>query len=348
MEKILLLAHTEAGGLVSKAAREALRAAAALAAAIPGSSLVVGLVAPENPLAAAEAIGSCGAVRFLAVTGDDFGTARYATDAAAAEALAKAAEATIVLAPGTSRWARCLPGVALRLGGRADTHATSVQVEDGAAVVTRWYYRQRIEGVSARAQRPWFILLDPGSGEPWQGDPASVTLEAVAVPIGDNLRRTTFSGWHAPRQDQQTIRPEADVLFVAGAGWTKKQADGQAHLADADRLILGFLHAAQASLGGSKSMVDLSGEGQAVLPFMTHLNQVGQTGSTPRHPKGLATCCHGEEPHVVGWRFINERRAINLDPNCGWARGKADVLYVADAFAVVAQLNKLLEAKSGR
>jgi len=80
---------------------------------------------------------------------------------------------------------------------------------------------------------------------------------------------------------------------------------------------------------------------------MTHLNQVGQTGSTPRHPKGLSTCCHGEEPHVVGWRFINERRAINLDPNCGWARGKADVLYVADAFEVMRRLNALLAERSG-
>ena len=33
---------------------------------------------------------------------------------------------------------------------------------------------------------------------------------------------------------------------------------------------------------------------------------------------------------------VNERRAVNLDPNCGWARGKADVLYVADAFEVMA------------
>ena len=81
--------------------------------------------------------------------------------------------------------------------------------------------------------------------------------------------------------------------------------------------------------------MDLSGEGQAVLPFMSHLNQVGQTGATPRHPKGLSTCCHGEEPHAVGWRFISERRAVNLDPNCGWARGKTDVLYVADAFEVM-------------
>jgi hypothetical protein len=58
--------------------------------------------------------------------------------------------------------------------------------------------------------------------------------------------------------------------------------------------------------------VDQSGEQQSVLGFMTHLNQVGQTGSTPRHPKGLSTCCHGEEPHVVGWRFIHERRAISI------------------------------------
>ena len=46
------------------------------------------------------------------------------------------------------------------------------------------------------------------------------------------------------------------------------------------------------------------------------------------------TCCHGEEPHVVGWRFINERRAIDKNAACGWSQGKADVLYVADAFAV--------------
>ena len=88
--------------------------------------------------------------------------------------------------------------------------------------------------------------------------------------------------------------------------------------------------------------MDLNGEGQAVLPFLTHLNQVGQTGSTPRHAKGLSACCHGEETHAVGWRFINERRAISLDPNCGWARGKADVLDVADAFQVIAKVNELL------
>jgi len=38
--------------------------------------------------------------------------------------------------------------------------------------------------------------------------------------------------------------------------------------------------------------------------------------------------------------------ARNLVPNCGWARGNADVLYVADAFAVVAKLNSILADKA--
>ena len=258
---------------------------------------------------------------------------RYATDAAAAEALARAAGATLVVAPGTSRWMRVLPGVAHRLGGRVDTHLTALDVTGGTVAATRWYYRQRIEAVQGRTERPWILVVDPGCHAPWSGATGGRHRGAIAVDVPADRVRTRVTGVEAPSADAETIRPDADLLFVAGAGWTKKQADGQAHPAEAESLILGFLARSKASLGSSKSLVDLSGEGQAVLRFMTHMNQVGQTGSTPRHPKGLSTCCHGEEPHVVGWRFVNERRAINLDPNCGWARGKADVLYVADAFA---------------
>jgi electron transfer flavoprotein alpha subunit len=200
-----------------------------------------------------------------------------------------------------------------------------------------------MEASLSRAQRPWFIALDPGCHTPYAGPPGTATVEAVPVTLP--AIRTTVTGVKAPEASQQTIRPDAKVLFVAGAGWTKKQADGQTHVPEAAELIMGFLNATKASLGSSKSLVDLSSEGQAVLPFMSHLNQVGQTGATPRHPKGLSTCCHGEEPHAVGWRFIGERRAVNLDPNCGWARGKTDVLYVADAFAVMRKVNELLVAK---
>ena len=345
METILLLANSESDGSLAKPALEALGAAKVLTAGMPGSKLVVGLVG-QAVQPAANCIATCGAQSFLGVEGADFAPSRYATDAAAAEAIANAAQATIILAPATSRWNRVLPGVAQRLGGRADTHVTGLAVSDGKLSINRWYYRQRMEAVLQRTQRPWFILVDPGSQPAWQGASGTATIQPVSVTLPESCKSTTVVGVREPAADAQTIRPGADLLLVAGAGWTKKQADGQAHVKEAEKLILDCLKFTRASLGSSKSLVDLGGEGQAVLSCLTHLNQIGQTGSTPRHPKGLATCCHGEEPHAVGWRFINERRAINLDPNCGWARGKADVLYVADAFTVIAKVNQLLAAKA--
>jgi len=344
METILLLAHTETDGSLAQPVHEALHAAATLHKALTGSKLVVGLIG-ESVQAAANSIAACPATKYFGVVGAEFGQARYASDAAAAEAIARAAQATLVVAPATSRFNRCLAGVAQRLGGRADTHVTAVAAADGKIFLHRWYYRQRMEATLQRAQRPWFILVDPGSQAACQCGSGTAAVEALAVQLPDACRRTTIAGVRQPPADAQTIRPDAKLLFVTGAGWTKKQADGQAHAAEAEKLIRGFLQASRASLGSSKSLVDQSGEGQAVLSFLSHLNQVGQTGATPRHPKGLSTCCHGEEPHVVGWRFIAERRAINLDPNCGWARGKADVLYVADAFQVMAKVNALLAAK---
>jgi electron transfer flavoprotein alpha subunit len=341
MDTVLLLTHTDPDGALPRAALEALGAARALAG---GAPIPVALFGASTDAAAAS-LGGAGAAKVLAVQGPAFGPPRYATDAAAAAALVKASGASVVVAPATSRLARVAAGVAHRLGGRVDTHVTAVGA-DGGPNATRWYYRQRIEARLRRKERPWILLVDPGAFPavvPEGG--AAPAIEAVEVPIAAPLDRTKVTGLRAPSAGEQTIRPEAKLLFVAGAGWTKKQADGKPDPERAERAILGFLRASGASLGTSKSLTDQAGEGQKVFEFMSHLNQVGQTGSTPRHPKGLATCCHGEEPHVVGWRFIRERRAVNLDPACGWARGKADVLYVADAFAVMERVSALLGEK---
>jgi electron transfer flavoprotein alpha subunit len=233
-------------------------------------------------------------------------------------------------------------GVSHRLGGVIDTHITAISGGDSIQAA-RWFYRQRVEAVLSRPQRPWFLLLDGGTCAAYVSAPGPVNVEQVPVEL--SLVRTTVTGLRTPTKDAETIRPDARLLFVAGAGWTRKQPDGLAHTDEAAGLILRFLHACGASLGSSKSLVDQGSDGHSVLPFLTHMNQIGQTGATPRHPKGLSTCCHGEEPHVVGWRFIGERRAISLDPNCGWTRGKADVVYVADAFKVMDRVNAILEER---
>jgi len=334
MERVLFLSDTVAGAL-SKPSLEALSVSRNLA----GGSPAVGLIG-SSAADAANQIADCGAERFLGISDSELDVSRFSTDFAAAQALIRASDATIVIAPATPRWQRTLPAVAHRLGGRVDTNVVGIEADGGSIHARRWFYRQRMEATLSRSQRPWILLVASGTAAAWSGAPGNATLEAV--PFEMPTLRTRVLGEEAASTDAQTIRPDADLLFVAGAGWTKKQDDGEIHGSRAEGAILDFLEKSNASLGSSKSLVDQSTEGESVLGFMSHLNQVGQTGSTPRHAKGLATCCHGEEPHVVGWRFINERRAINLDAGCGWAQGKADVLYVADAFAVMEKVNELL------
>ena len=336
MSTVLYIAHTECDGTLSKVALETMTAAKTLAEGL-GSELAVGLMGADVA-AAADSVAGCGA-KFFAVTDPILNDGIYSSDLAAAEALAKAAGAEMIVAPATSRLSRALPGLAVRLEGRVDTHLSGLEAKDGKPVARRWFYRQRMEGTLTRDERPWIVTLDSGCADAFSGT-GSAAVEAVAADFSGV--RTKPAGMECVSEDEQTIRPDASVLLVAGAGWTKKQADGAVHVDDAEQLIMGFLGATKASLGSSKSLVDISGEGGKVISFLTHMHQVGQTGASPRHPKGLSTCCHGEEPHVVGWRFIGERRAINTDAGCGWAQGKCDVLYVGDAFAIIKKVNELL------
>lgn len=268
------------------------------------------------------------------------GQGSFAQDKPALAEAIKTSGADIVLLPGTSRVRRAIGAAALCAGAQVDTNVVSLAVDGEAVTAQRWLYRQRILVTFSRAARPWVIVTDPSlfaeicakaGVEPAALDPAPATSSRTKV---NGLVAASGGG-------ESTIKPDAKLLFVAGAGWTKKQADGATHLDEAASTITGFLAKSGASLGSSKSLVDMP-EAAEAFKFMSHMNQVGQTGATPRHAKGLSTCCHGEEPHVVGWRFIGERRAVNLDANCGWAQGKADVLYVADAFEVMKKVNELL------
>lgn len=278
-------------------------------------------------------------MKIIALTHDD-AAGVYAQDVPAFAEVIKSSAAEVILAPGTSRFRRSLAAAALRAGAAVDTNIVDVTLNaDGTLTAQRWFYRQRIIANFTRTARPWVLVVDPSL---FNDLVSKLGAEMVNIPAVSGETRTTQTGTvSATAGGESTLRPDSPLLFVAGAGWMKKQADGAPHLDEAAGLITGFLGKSGASLGTSKSLVDMP-EVAAAFPFMSHMNQVGQTGSTPRHVKGLATCCHGEEPHAVGWRFVNERRAINLDANCGWAQGKTDVLYVADAFAVMQKLNELI------
>ncbi|MEK7755110.1 MAG: electron transfer flavoprotein subunit alpha, partial [Acidobacteriota bacterium] len=80
---MLVLLHTESDGLLARSALETLGLARTL-----GMPFSVGL-AGADVKAAADSIAACGATRFIGVAGAEFAQSRYATDAAAAEALAR-------------------------------------------------------------------------------------------------------------------------------------------------------------------------------------------------------------------------------------------------------------------
>ncbi|HOM59691.1 MAG TPA: electron transfer flavoprotein subunit alpha, partial [Kiritimatiellia bacterium] len=153
MTTVLALMHTQEDGSLPKAAREALTAASQLAAQ-SGAALSVGVIG-KGASAAADTVAGCGAASFWVIGDEAVYPARYATDAAAVTALVKAAGAQIVVAPGSSRFMRCLPGASYRLGAVIDTHIVAQQAApDGSVRVQRWFYRQRILGSFSRAARP--------------------------------------------------------------------------------------------------------------------------------------------------------------------------------------------------
>ena len=129
---------------------------------------------------------------------------------------------------------RVLAGVAHRLNACVDTHVSSLELLNGELCATRWFYRQRIEGVFVATHGPGLCYSNPAASSAWTGAPAEARVEQVPVTLPEGSKRTEVIGIRAPMSDAQTIRPDSNLLFVAGAGWTKKQADGKPHVDQAE------------------------------------------------------------------------------------------------------------------
>lgn len=264
----------------------------------------------------------------------------FAALLAAAHQVCTQINPTIILAKDDSPWANILPALMQTLSGAIDTKLDQLQFSSDSVSGQRGYFRQRLKATLSRPQRPWGISLNAGAAIEIAPETPFTQLDVAQadalakLPLPGASSRTTIVGEEAIGGAVQTLKPSAAMLVVAGAGLCKPQADGASHVAEAEKLILSLCDRLQASLGSTKSLVDQSGEGQATMSCLTHLHQIGQTGQTPHHHAGIAIGCHGEAPHVVGWRFIPKRVAINLDPQCGWVN-EADYLYVADAFKLL-------------
>src|SRR5579871_2367682 len=150
MESILVLTHSdESGEQLTRGSLEAVTVGQELSARL-NAELTIGIVS-EISATVAPCLASAKA-RLLAVAGPDFAQPRYASDAAACEAICRAAQPSIVVAPHSSRFARVMAAVAHRMHGCIETHVTAIGTADKVEA-TRWFYRQRMEAVVTRESR---------------------------------------------------------------------------------------------------------------------------------------------------------------------------------------------------
>ena len=114
MENILVLTHVdESGSILTRASLETVTAGLELANRL-SAPLAIGVIAADASAVSAPAVTGA---KVFAVSGEALAQPRYATDAAACEALFRAANASIILMPAGARLSRVAAGVAHRLGG---------------------------------------------------------------------------------------------------------------------------------------------------------------------------------------------------------------------------------------
>ena len=167
-ESILVLTHAgEASHSLSKASLETVTAGKELSARL-NAPMTIGIISANYADTARSLAGVN--TRVLGVAGEPFVEARYATDAAACEALCRAANPTIILAPQSSRMARVAAALAHRLSGCIDTHVTSVRGEDSRSISRRLAYlssTSRSRRANTSGRNGFWRNAAPGSRAPW-------------------------------------------------------------------------------------------------------------------------------------------------------------------------------------
>ena len=280
----------------------------------------------------------------LAVSGEAFAQARYASDAAACEALCRAAQASWC-------WRREL-AVCARCGGRGAPAGRIYRYAHHGAC--------RREGGGGDA-----LVLSPAGGGGDQPRSASVVPAAggghacglcgragggaggggrghVACVCARWWKAFARRSWARRR----FARTRSCCLWPARDGRRSSPTDRSMpprrredpRLSAARRRIAG-----QQQVAGGPEAERRRPAGAAV-PDSPEPDRTDGRDAAPS-PRGSPPAAMARSRTWWAGASLRERRAISLDPNCGWARGKADVVYVADAFEVMARVNALLESR---
>lgn len=285
----------------------------------------------EKPEAAIKAAGEYGADYIYTVRGLQYRNFSTETHAYVMTKLIEKYKPSAILIGATNNGRDLGSRVAVRLhtGLTADCTELDVDTESGNVLYTRPAFGGNLMATILCADtRPQMGTVRPGAfkiGESEPGRSGQVIEEAIVTP--SELIVTKLLEFLPVEQMGGVKLEEADIIVSGGKGL------GKAENFELLRELAAVLHAA---VGASRAAVDAG--------WISHVQQVGQTGKTVSPKIYIACGISGAVQHLAGMSASDYVIAINKDPDAPIFQA-ADFGIVGDLFEIIPELIRELKCQ---
>jgi electron transfer flavoprotein alpha subunit len=237
---------------------------------------------------------------------------------------------SIILAAATSTGRTLMPYTAVKVHGGLTADCTELDIEEGTGNLLQT--RPAIGGnimatIKTPDRRPQMATVRPKSTRPLPEDPSRKGRILRISPDKAWLdSRTRVEGYRKEESDFVNLE-EADIVVAGGRGLKKGENFG---------LIRNLAKSLGASVGASRDAVDRG--------WISYPHQIGLSGKTISPKLYLGIGISGAIQHLAGIKTSEIIVSVNSDPDAALHK-IADLGIVGDAFRVIPELRKRLEAR---
>jgi electron transfer flavoprotein alpha subunit len=237
----------------------------------------------------------------------------------------------VILAAATSTGRTLMPYTAIKVHTGLTADCTELDIEEGTNNLLQT--RPAIGGnimatIKTPDHRPQLATVRPKSSRPLAADP-NRKGEIVHIPFDIKVpaKVTKILGYR--REESGSNLEEADVVVSGGKGLKKGENFAMIHK---------LAKSLGAAVGASRDAVDRG--------WVSYPHQVGLSGKTISPKVYIAVGISGAIQHLAGIKTSETIVSINIDPDATLHK-LADLGIVGDAFQVIPEIQKQLDAKYG-
>ncbi|CAN5895321.1 electron transfer flavoprotein subunit alpha/FixB family protein [soil metagenome] len=322
---MILFVADHVNGKLKKSALELVTAAGTVADGLGGEP--IGVVLGGDVSAVAQELSSYVA-KVVAVEDAALADMRAEPYAAVVATLAQDLGAKAVLVSASKSGLSYSPRVAVRLDAPLLEDVTSLSVQDGAVVATRFSYLSRVTETVKALGTPVVVSVKPNVLPAATGD-VSGSVETKSVTIPPEAQRVTV-GERAAAKSGRVALDEANIVVTGGRGVGGPEAF--------TNLIEPLADVMNAGVGSTRAVVDAG--------WRPYGEQVGQTGKTVSPDVYFALGVSGAVQHLSGMNRSKLIVAVNKDADAPIFK-VADYGVVGDVNTVLPALQEALQAQKG-